>query len=153
MSDACEVVDEANRLAKKDEAALELLLGMRARAIEENPSLQDDVDFEPEYDQATMGRLDDVRALGRNILKRWNKELHGLVCGEQAANQKERAAILGALNLGEAAVIGAVATASLGLGVPAPIAAVVAPLIVGKFIWPAKDELCAGWAEGIKGQG
>ena len=153
MSDVSEVVDEANRLAKKDEASLEVLLGMRARAIEENPKLQDDVDFEPEYDQGMMGPLDDVRALGRAILRRWNKDLYGLVCGKRTAIEKERAAILSALNLGETAVIGAVATALLSLGVLPPIAAAAAPLIVKVFIWPAKDELCISWAEAIKAQG
>jgi hypothetical protein len=94
-----------------------------------------------------------MRALGRKILKRWNKELHGLVCGSGSANEKERTEILNSLNLGETAVIAAVAAALFGLGVPPPIAAALAPLIVKKFIWPAKDELCIAWGEGIKAQG
>jgi len=38
----------------------------------------------------------------------------------------------------------------LTLGVYAAIAAALAPLIVKRFIWPAKDELCAAWGEGVK---
>src|SRR5258708_17469859 len=153
MPDISAVVKEAQRLESKDEASLELLVGLRAKAIEKNPALKDTVDLEPKYDGTTMGALDDVKALGRRILKRWNKELHGLVCENKTADQKDRKAILDALNLGQAAVIGAVAGALIGLAVPAPIAAALAPLIVKKFIWPAKDELCAAWVEGIKAQG
>lgn len=56
---------------------------------------------------------------------------------------------LTSLNLGEAAVIAAVAGALIGLGVGAAIAAPLAPLIVRRFIWPAKDELCVAWGESI----
>ncbi|SRR6266481_444461 len=148
-----EVEREAKRLANKDEKALELLVGMQAQAIDKDPSLAEQVSLEPQYDEATMGFLDDVRALGRRILKRWNRELNKLVCGTDNASEKDRNAILGALSLGETAVIAAVAAALLGLGVPAPLAAALAPLIVKKFIWPAKDELCEAWSEAIKSEG
>lgn len=152
MPDISAVIDAAKRLEKKDEAALELLVGLRAKAIELDPTLIDRVDLEPKYDGPLMGTLDDVRDLGRRILKRWNKELYGLVCEVKSDDQKARTAILDALNLGQAAVIGAVAGALMTLTVPAPIAAALAPLIVKKFIWPAKDELCTAWGEGIKSQ-
>jgi hypothetical protein len=153
MPDISAVVNEARRLESRDEAALELLVGLRAKAIEKNPALTDTVDLEPKYDGATMGALDDIKALGRRILKRWNKELHGLVCENKAADQKDRKAILDSLSLGQAAVVAAVAGALITLTVPAPIAAALAPLIVKRFIWPAKDELCTAWGEGIKAQG
>lgn len=153
MPDISAVVNEAKRLESRDEVSLELLVGLRAKAIEENPALKDAIDLEPKYDSTTMGALDDVKALGSRILKRWNKELYGLVCENKAADQKDRNAILDALNLGQVAVIGAVASALITLAVPAPIAAALAPLVVKKFIWPAKDELCAAWGEGIKALG
>jgi hypothetical protein len=43
------------------------------------------------------------KRLGRRVLNRWNKELHGLVCGAKSGDQKDRDEILKALNLGEAA--------------------------------------------------
>ena len=102
MPDVKAVVDAAQRLDKqKDEVALELLVGMREKAIQKNPALKDDVDFEPKYDSTTMGPMDDVKALGRRILNRWNKELCGMVCGSTAADQKDRKAVLDSLNLGE----------------------------------------------------
>jgi len=91
--------------------------------------------------------------LSRRILNRWNKELCGLVCGAKGNDQNTRKAIFDSLNLGEAAVIAAVVGALLSLGVGAALAAPLAPLIVGKFIWPAKDELCDAWGEAIATQG
>jgi hypothetical protein len=70
-------------------------------------------------------------------------------CGGKDENQKDRKAVLDSINLGEAAVIAAAASAVLSLGAPAALAAAVAPLIVKRFIWPAKDELCEAWGEGI----
>jgi hypothetical protein len=150
MTDKQAVVVAAQKLGSRDEAALEVLLGLRQKAIERDPALKDDVEFEPKYDGTTMGPLDDLRKLGRRILKKWNKELQEVVCGKGAKNKKDRAAVLESLNLGEAAVIAAVASALLSLGVVAALAAALAPLIVKRFIWPAKDELCAAWAEAIK---
>jgi hypothetical protein len=100
-----------------------------------------------------MGDLDDLKALGRRILARWNRELHGVVCGTKTEYQSSREAILNSLNLGEAAVIAAVASALLTGGAPAAIAAAVAPLLVKKFILPAKEELCAAWSEAINAKG
>ncbi len=149
MPDISEVVAAAVQLEKRDEAALELQLGLRAKIVEMDPAQKDNVHLEPKYEGNLMGPLDDVKELGRRILHRWNKELYGIVCSTSHAAQKDRQAVLNSLNLGEAAVIGAVATALLSLGVAAALAAVLAPLIVKKFIWPAKDELCRGWGENI----
>jgi hypothetical protein len=153
MSDVKEVIDAAQRLSAKDDSSLEVLIGMREEAIKRDPGLSDNVYFEPKYDANTMGGLDEIKALGKRVLGRWNKELYGVVCGGEATDQKDRKAVLDSLNLGEAAVVAAVAGALLGLGVAAAIAAAVAPLIVRRFVWPAKDELCGAWAEGIKAQG
>jgi hypothetical protein len=152
MADAKAVIDSAKRLSAKDENSLELLLGMRAKAVEEDPALEDNPDFEPIYEGTTMGAVDDIKALGRRILRRWNKELNGVVCGSKTEDKTSRQAILDSLNLGEAAVIAAVASALLSLGVVAAFAAALAPLIVKRFIWPAKDELCDAWGEKINAQ-
>lgn len=153
MPDVKTVVRSAQRLSARDEASLELLLGMRARAIEASPALKDDPDLEPKYEVNTMGALDDLRALGRRILGRWNSELHGVVCGARSEDRKGRKAILDSLNLGEAAVVAAVASVLLSAGAAGAFAAALAPLIVKKFILPAKDELCAAWSEAINAQG
>jgi hypothetical protein len=153
MTDQDDVVRAAQRLAhEKELPALEVLVGTRAMAIEQDPGLADDAEFEPEYPTETMGALTEIKQLGRRILKRWNKELHDLVCSDTETDQKTRSAILDSLSIGEAAVIAAVAGALLSLGVGAALAAPLAPLIVKKFIWPARHELCAAWSEAIAAQ-
>ena len=153
MADPSAVVKTAGRLGHLDEAALEVRIGVLQRMIDKDPGLKAQADVEPVYLETTMGGLDDVKALGRRIMHRWNTELYGIVCGTSANDKGDREAILGAMSLGQAAVIAAVATALAGLGVPAPIAAALAPLIVKRFIWPAKDELCVAWGESIKAAG
>lgn len=153
MAEANEVVEAAQRLnAQKDEAALELLLGMRAAAVEADRSLSDDLSLDLKYDSQTMGALDDVKRLGARVLKRWNKELYAVVCGNGGQDTKERKQLLDSLNLGEAAVISAVAGILLSFGIAGVIVAPLAPLIVRKFIWPAKDELCTAWGEATADQ-
>jgi len=153
MTDKSAVAAAAQRLSSRDEAALEVLLGLRQKAIESDPTLKDNVDFEPKYEEKTMGPLKEIKDLGLRIVRKWNKELRSLVCGQDAKHNKDRTAVLDSLNLNEAAVIAAVAGALLSIGVAAALAAALAPLIVKRFIWPAKDELCAAWGEAIKRAG
>ncbi len=149
MADKDAVVKAAQENAAKDEQSLLTLAGMLEVEIRRDPSVAQDPFYQPKYDSETMGLMDDLKSIGRRLLNRWNKELYGLVCGAKAGDQKDRNEILKALNLGETAVIAAVAGALIALAVPAPIAAALAPLITKKFIWPAKDELCDAWGESI----
>ena len=154
MSDLNEVVAAANQLneQKQDDEALLVLIGMREKAISAEPARKDDPNLEVVYEGSTMGPLDDLKRLGKRVASRWNKELFAIVCGNDRLDSKEREALLNSLNLGEAAVIAAVAGALIGLGVGAAIAAPLAPLIVRRFIWPAKDELCVAWRESIEAE-
>ena len=68
MADVKSVIDSAKRLNLKDETSLEILLGLREKAIEGNPALKDDPDFEPKYEGQTMGAMDEIKALGRRVL-------------------------------------------------------------------------------------
>lgn len=154
MSDLNEVVAAANQLneQKQDDEALLVLIGMREKAISAEPARKDDPNLEVVYEGSTMGPLDDLKRLGKRVASRWNKELFAIVCGNERLDSKEREALLNSLNLGEAAVIAAVAGVLIGLGVGAAIAAPLAPLIVRRFIWPAKDELCVAWRESIEAE-
>jgi hypothetical protein len=151
MAKENDVIKAAKKFSAKDEAALELLLGKQAKAIEKEPDLAKDPNLDPPYDGTQMGLVDDVKSLGRRIAVRWSKELYNVVCGRD--NDATAQEILGSLNINEAAVIAAVAAALLAIGAPPPIAAAAAPLIVKKFIWPAKDELCDAWGEAIAAAG
>jgi hypothetical protein len=151
MSDLNEVVAAANQLnAQKEDEALLVLIGMREKAIAADPARADDPNLSVVYEEPTMGPLDDIKRLGNRVLNRWSKELHAICCGNADKDSKERTELLNSINLGEAAVMAAVATALISLGVGAAIAAPLAPLIVRRFIWPAKDELCVAWGEAIE---
>lgn len=150
MADSNAVVAAAERLSDKDEDALAIEIGLRSKLIEADPNARDNPDLVVRYG-THMGRLDDIKALGWRILARFNKELHAVVCTSDTAEDKEfRATIMGALSIDEAALIAVVAPALLALGAPAGIAAAVAPLVVKKFIIPAKEELCAAWGEALE---
>jgi hypothetical protein len=151
MPDLNEVVAAAGRLnEQKEDEALLVLIGMREKAIASDPTRKDDPNLEVVYAEPTMGPLDDIKRLGKRITSRWSKELFAIVCGNAEKDTKERQEVLNSLNFGEAAVMAAVAGALISLGVGAAIAAPLAPLIVRRFIWPAKDELCGAWGEAIE---
>ena len=150
MANTTEVIERAQQLAKeKQEPALEVLLGMLDEELTHHPELKDQVSYEPQYKDGEMGSLDDLKFVGLRVLNRWNKELHALVCGNKPEDAAQRNNFLASLSLGEAAVIGAVVTALLPLGVPPIVAAPLAAIIVKRFIRSGKDEVCQVWAERI----
>jgi hypothetical protein len=149
MADLAAITTAANRLSAKDDASLELLLGMRAQAIEKSPALKEDLDFLPPYDTTTMGSIDGVKMMGRRIFKRWNKELYGVVCGEEQEDMEQRRKIMTALTISVGAAAGAVAMALTTFAVPAALAVVIAPIVVKRLIVPGKEEMCAAWLEEI----
>jgi hypothetical protein len=149
MPDQQAVSAAISRLSAKDDESLELLLGMRAQAIEKSPALKDDVDFLPTYDGNTMGALDTVKSLGRRLLIRWNKELYGLVCGNKPEDAEQRNKIMTALNISVGAAATVIATTLTTLAVPAALAVVAAPILVKRLLVPGKEEMCAAWLEDI----
>jgi hypothetical protein len=156
MADTTQLIAAAQRLReKKDEEALAFEIGVRSKRIEADPGAADNPNLVVIYGaHLGMGAIDDIKALGWRILGRWNKEVYGVVCSSQKAEDQEmRKKILGALSLDEAALIAVIAPTLIWLGAPAAIAAPVAPLLVKKFIIPAKEELCVAWGEAITAQG
>ena len=97
-----------------------------------------------------MGVLDSVKSLGLRLLKRWNKELYGVICGDKPEDAEERSKIMTALNLGAGAAATAIAaTLTSWLAVPAALAVVLAPILVKRLLVPGKEEMCAAWFENI----
>jgi hypothetical protein len=144
------VTAEAKRVYDRDEEALLVSIGQRELAVQENRTdLPIEGDFA--YATTTMG-IDDLKKLGLRILRRWNKALHEIVCPAAGADGKDREALLKALNISDVAAIGVVTGLLLPLGVPAPVAAPLAALIVKKFLAPAGAELCDAWGEAINAQ-
>ena len=148
MKSAAEISSEtvavAQNLSDRDVEALYELIGRQEKAIEQNPALAYDPALSPSYDSSHMGLIDDVKALGKRVAKRWARALHDIVCG--SASDSERQELLKALNVSEAAAIAVVTGMLLPILSP-PIAAAVAVIVVKKFLTPAADELCDYWNE------
>jgi len=148
MKTAAEISDEtkqvAQSLAERDVENLYELIGRQEKTIERNPALAYGPDLDPPYDSGHMGLIEDVKALGKRVAKRWSHALHDLICG--SGNDAEREQLKTALNISEAAAIATVTGLLLPVLSP-PIAAAVAVVIVKKFLAPAGEELCEYWKE------
>ena len=140
--------DQIAKLLQSDESQLLEQLGMRSalvtRDLSRSAELQPSVAMQ---DVLAMGVKDDMKELGRRILKRWNRSAYDLECGNDPDDAKTRTELTSALGLGEAAAIGALTTALIGIGLMAALAHVVAAILVKKFYNPAHSEFCEFWKE------
>jgi hypothetical protein len=139
----------ASDLASYDEAALIELLGMRAKAINHDPSIAGDLSPDIQHDAKYLGPLDDIKSLGLRILARWNKELFKIVCGGSTDDSDDRSKILNALTLSEGAAIAALIPVLTGLGLAPALAAVLAAIIVKRFLGSAMETVCEAWAKQV----
>jgi len=140
----------AEKLLRADESQLYEQLGMRIRAMAEDLSIASS--FEPTLraDESLMGAKEELREAGRLIFDRWQVEAHKLVCGGRAQDTADRSKLLDAIGVGEvaaAAALSALLVAHLGLA--APLAPVVAALVIKRFFRPAHEELCRVWAKNL----
>lgn len=142
------------KLLYADEDTLHEQLGLRIRAtasreqgvLEDNPTLI--------HDTQVMGPLDDLRELGRRVLRRWNRELYRVACGDETAAGEDRERIRDALNVGDVALGAAIASVLIGsFGVAPAVATVVGALVVKRLGVPAADELCKFWQENLAEDG
>ena len=130
-----------------DEETLYEELGIRAKAIQENPGLSSSFDPAATYDQSTMGILDDVRNYGKRLFRRWSAEGYKLICGDDPEDEEDRKELADAFGLGgnkAASVMAAMLVAQLGLA-PA-IATVIAAILIKRFVLnPVYEQFCATW--------
>jgi hypothetical protein len=134
---------------ENDETALEVLIAKCDAAVKENPELGNDPNLDVKYTETTMS-FETLKIIGRNILNVWNEKIYGLVCGTTKEDQRDRKIILDALKISSGAAVGAIAaTLTTTFALPAALSVAVAALIVKRFIWPARAELCKGWKEKI----
>jgi hypothetical protein len=137
-------------LLKADENQLYEQLGLRAKAIEQDPSKAGSFDPSVVYDQAEMGLKEDILELGQRLFRRWNAEAYQLVCGSDAKDTKDRKNLTKAIGVSDvavAAVLSGMLVTNFGLA-PA-IAAVVAALVVKRFCRPAYEEFCQVWKKHV----
>jgi hypothetical protein len=136
------------RLLQSTEDQLYEQLGIRAKAIAANPALAGTFEPNVTYDGAAMGPLDDVREYGRRLVRRWNREAYGLVCGSDSDDAKDRKTLLDAFGGGEVAVASALSALFVAhLGLAPALAAILAALTLKHFFRPAYDEFCGLWLE------
>ncbi|WP_316193856.1 hypothetical protein [Bradyrhizobium sp. SZCCHNRI1029] len=148
MADDLKTIGED--LAGYDESNLIEMLGIRARQIQSNHTIAGEFSPDVTYDAKFMGPLDDIKALGLRILNRWNRELFNIVCGASNDDKEDRTKILNALTLGEGAAIAALIPVLTGLGLAPALAAVLAAIIVKRFLGTALDTICDAWGQQVK---
>jgi hypothetical protein len=138
------------KLLKADETQLYEQLGIRARAIGQDPAKS--ASFEPEvtYDQAQMGLKEDVKDFGQRLFKRWNAEAYKLFCSTEVEDKQFRTEMTNAFGVGDTAVAAVLASLLVThLGIAPAIAAVVAALIIKRFFRPVYEEFCVAWKKSL----
>jgi hypothetical protein len=140
-----EVEPAVDELLLENEDELLEQLGRRAHAIEGPAALDDQFDFDVSFDLS--GARDAFRQLGARIYQRWEREAFGLVCGagSDGADREKLADAFGVGGTAVAAMITAGLASAFGLA-PA-IAAVIAAIVVKRFLQPAYEEFCVVWAD------
>jgi len=139
------------KLLGADEHTLLEQLGMRARAAQAGVASAADYNPVLTYSMHEMGPLDDLRDVGRRLLKRWMRELHKVACGDADQDKADRESIIKTLGLGDVAVGGAIAAVLVGSFAVAPaVATVIAALIVKRIVEPAGQEICKFWDEQLQ---
>lgn len=141
-----EVEPEVGELLLENEDELFEQLGRRAQAIEGPSALDDQFDFDVSFDLS--GASDAFRQLGARIYQRWEREAFGLVCGSGSGDGADREKLADAFGVGGTAVA-AMITAGLAsaFGLAPAIAAVIAAIVVKRFLQPAYEEFCVVWGD------
>lgn len=138
--------NEIKLLLQSNEDQLLEQLGLKAAVVTRR--LEQSSELYPKIvasDVTAMGIKDDLKLLGRQILKRWERSAYDIVCGGMPEDDKARSELKNALGLGEAAAIGALSTALIGVGLMPALAPVLAAILVKKFFNPAYGTFCDYW--------
>jgi hypothetical protein len=143
---------EIQAFLQSDENQLLEQLGMRAavatrdlkKSAELNPTIVAD-------DVIAMGIKDDLKDLGKRILRRWERSAYDVFCGHDPDDAKVQNEVKKALGMGEVATIGVLSAALIGIGLMPALAPVLAAILVKKFFNPAYGEFCAYWKEKLPG--
>jgi hypothetical protein len=144
-----EIDHAVQQLSQSDDNSLYARLGASSVAFSMNPAQFAAPNPAINFDVSVAGPLDDAIALGKRILKRWNKAMYDLICSADGVDPQAKATILDALKLGKpdayaAAITGVlISVFSVGPGV-----AMVVGVLFGKILFPtAGEEICSFWKE------
>ncbi|MEP2707640.1 MAG: hypothetical protein ABJQ71_22715 [Roseibium sp.] len=124
-------------------------LGRRATLASADP--EHAVPVDAEFRGTALEGIGDVFSdVGRRILRRVNKQLHELVCGDDEDNAADREKLKGVLGLDDAAVAGVLVQILVGtFGLLPAVATVVAALFLKHVLRPSLGEVCEVWGEGL----
>lgn len=150
-----DLLKEAERAVEKllegEDEQLYEQLGIRAKAIAEDPKCGGVFEPDVAYDGVQMGLMEDVREFGRRIFQRWNAEAYKLVCGSDPNDKEDREEVLKAFGVGDVAAGAALATLLVThLGLAPALAAVISALVVKRFFQPAHEEFCEVWKKNVR---
>ncbi|MEM7498579.1 MAG: SGNH/GDSL hydrolase family protein [Pseudomonadota bacterium] len=122
-------------------------IGRRALVTSVDPSRA--VAMEANVSEAALeGMGDFFHRIGRRLLKRLNRELHDLLCGEGEDDKADRKALGAALDLGPATVAAAlVQLLTVSFGLAPAVATVVAAVVMKRVLGPTLEETCAVWGD------
>jgi hypothetical protein len=126
-------------------------LGMRSKAIGVDLTRMGDPVLSVNYDGKLMGPMTEIADLGKRIAKRWIREIHQVVCGNEADDKDDREKLQSLFGL-KGSDLATALTAFLvsTFFVASPIAAVVAAIIVKRLGASAMDEFCKKSADWVK---
>ncbi len=142
------------QLLKADEQQLYEQLGIRARAVAEDPAIGSSFRPEVTYDQAQMGLKEDVQEFGRRLFRRWQTEAFKLVCGKDPGDEQERTKLMEAFGLGEVAIASTLAALLVTyLGILPALAGVIAAVLIKRFSRPGYEEFCNVWDKSLSAGG
>lgn len=145
------VADHARLLLALDEPHLMSELDRRIALVDLDPGVADlpSMQLLTVAEGGLEGGLPAIGPVARRLLRRWERELYELLCGDDPDDQETRGRLRDALGIGPEALAGALAGWLLAgpLGLSALLAGVLAAILV-KRIGPATaDELCLVWKE------
>lgn len=155
MSDLTKQAHSAvEMLLKADEDQLFEQIGIRAKAIAEDPLKGSSFEPQVTYNQAQMGAKEDVLEFGKRLFFRWNQEAYRLICGSEPADEQDRKDLIDAFGVSDVAVAAALSTLLVThLGLAPAIAAVVASLIIKRFFRPVHENFCQLWKKNLSNGG
>ena len=141
----------AGDLLSKNTDQLYELLGLRIKAVEEDPEISGQIELKVEYSDH-MGPMDDLKKIGLRMFNKVHTQVYELFCGSNPDDEEDRDKILAALKISWEATLTAITgilITTFGLG--AAFAGVLATLIIKRFAQPAVKEghkgLCEYWKE------
>jgi hypothetical protein len=134
------------RLLQSEPDQLFAELGLRQKAIENDPAQAGLFETTATYDAPFAGPLDALKEFGQRFFDRVNKDVYNLVCGDDRENAAERKKLLDALGLGDVAFAGVLTSVLVSsFGWAPAIATVVAALVVKLFFKNAHAAMCEVW--------